>query len=60
VLRRDGERALTIEADKAGMQVKQARGPCNRKPSPAEARWLRAWATENGLKAGNYVLGLAD
>jgi len=57
---RDGERALTIEADKAGMQVKQARGPCNRKPSPAEARWLRAWAAENGLKVGDYVLGLAD
>ncbi len=59
-LRRDGERALTVEADKAGMRVNQARGPCNRKPSPAEARWLRAWATENGLRVWDYVLGLAD
>lgn len=59
-LRRDGERSLTIEASNSEKEVWQARGACNRGPIPAEARWLRAWAAENGLKVCDYIFGPTD
>ena len=47
---------VTLEVSTASRQVVQARGPCNRAPSPQEARWLRAWATAAGLAFSPYVL----
>jgi hypothetical protein len=45
------ERALTLEVRNATREIVQARGHCNRLPTPQERRVLQRWAAEHGLKA---------
>jgi hypothetical protein len=49
-LRRDGNRALTIEVDNKRRRIVQAKGKCNRRPEDWELRIVERWARENAMK----------
>lgn len=49
-LRREGERALTIEVDNKRRRIVQAKGKCNRAPQSWELDVVETWARENAMK----------
>lgn len=48
-LRRNGERAITVEVHNASQRIVQARGSCNRSPTPSEMGIVQKWADQAGL-----------
>ena len=49
------KRRVTVELEPKTRTVIQARGPCNARPAPVEARWLRAWITASGLAVSSWA-----
>jgi hypothetical protein len=48
-LRCDGIRRTTVRVSKEAKAVVEARGKCNRRPTPAEMNKINRWAQMNGL-----------
>lgn len=48
-LQRDGHRQLTVEVDNSMGMVVQARGVCNKVPTPVQNQWLTRWASDNKI-----------
>ncbi len=54
------ERLATVEVNVRSRQIVQARGPCNRLVTAADARLLRAWVVQARLRIGRTVGGTAE